>query len=344
MKVLIIGGTGNISTAISRQLIEQGVEVTLYNRGKTEINFPGDFKTIIGNRYDYQVFEKQMAEAGLYDCVVDMIGYDPEDVASLTRAFKGRTEQVIFCSTVDVYTKPAINYPVVEGVERQPSPAFSYAYKKAICEKILEEASQKSAFALTIIRPAHTYNDTQTPIPFIGSGLHFFKRIRQHKPIIILGDGTSFWASAHRDDVAPTFVAAVGNTGVYGKAYHVTAEEWMTWEHHYQTVADVMGTPPINFIHIPTDLLGLMAPKAAEWSVVNFHYNNIFDNSAAKSDLQYQYTISWREGVERMVAFHDARGDIDSCPDDILYNKLVSVWQKMSSNVVDEMRSLILHA
>ena len=36
MKILIIGGTGLISTAISRQLLAAGHDLTLYNRGETE--------------------------------------------------------------------------------------------------------------------------------------------------------------------------------------------------------------------------------------------------------------------------------------------------------------------
>lgn len=91
MKVLIIGGTSNISAAITRQLIQSGADVTLYNRGKTKVAFPCTVTTIVGNRYDHQAFEKQMADAGMFDCVIDMIGYDPEDVNSLNRAFKGRT-------------------------------------------------------------------------------------------------------------------------------------------------------------------------------------------------------------------------------------------------------------
>ena len=34
MKVLIIGGTGLISTPITRMLIDRGDEVTLFNRGQ----------------------------------------------------------------------------------------------------------------------------------------------------------------------------------------------------------------------------------------------------------------------------------------------------------------------
>ncbi len=340
MSTLIIGGTGNISTAIARILLARGEDVTLYNRGRTAPQLPEGYRTIIGDRYDHVAFEAQMAEAEPFDCVIDMIGYDPEDVHSLVRAFGGRTEQVIFCSTVDVYTKPAKVYPIVEGAERAPSPDFPYAYKKAICEQILEKAHERGDFALTIIRPAQTYNDSQTPLPLIGSGVHLLKRIRQGKPIIVLGDGSSFWGAAHRDDVGPTFVAAIGNPQTYGEAYHVTAEEVFTWEQLYETVADVMGAPPIDFVHIPTDLLGRMAPKAAEWSVVNFHYNNIFDNSAARADLDFRYTIPWAEGVRRMVDWHDARGEIDSCPDDPLYNKLVEVWRALGDKAVAEMGPL----
>ncbi len=175
----------------------------------------------------------------------------------------------------------------------------------------------------------------------IGTGHHFLKRIRRSKPIIVLGDGTSFWGAAHRDDVGPTFAAAIGKHLCYGKAYHVTADEVFTcWERFTGAVADVMGAPPIDFVHIPTDLLGRMAPKAAAWSVVNFHYNNIFDNTAAKLDLDFRYTIPWAEGVRRMVAWHDARGSIDTSPDDPLYNKIVDVWRMLGESACREMATL----
>jgi uncharacterized protein YbjT (DUF2867 family) len=40
MRILIIGGTGLISTAITRQLLEKEADVTLFNRGKTPPRFP----------------------------------------------------------------------------------------------------------------------------------------------------------------------------------------------------------------------------------------------------------------------------------------------------------------
>ena len=41
MNILIIGGTGLISTSISRQLLEAGHNLTLFNRGQTESRVDG---------------------------------------------------------------------------------------------------------------------------------------------------------------------------------------------------------------------------------------------------------------------------------------------------------------
>ena len=109
MKVLIIGGTGLISTAITRFLVERGDDVTIYNRGKQKAEIPETVRRILGDRKDYEAFEAQIVDAGTFDCVIDMIGFIPEETESAVRAFRGRTGQFIFCSTIDVYTKPVFN-------------------------------------------------------------------------------------------------------------------------------------------------------------------------------------------------------------------------------------------
>jgi len=106
MKVLLIGGTGLVSTPITRFLLERGDDVTLYNRGVHEARILAGAKRILGDRRDYASFEAQMAEAGRFDCVIDMVCYVPEEARSAMRAFRGRIGQLIFCGTVDVYSRP----------------------------------------------------------------------------------------------------------------------------------------------------------------------------------------------------------------------------------------------
>jgi nucleoside-diphosphate-sugar epimerase len=334
MKILIIGGTGNISTGITRLLLEQKHEVVHFNNDKNCQADTLGVKQIFGDRMNYPEFEKTMREAGAFDCVIDMIGYEPEDVESDVRAFHGRVGHFIFCSTVDVYTKPAKRYPVREDAERNPIREFAYAYKKALCERILEAAHHPVDFPLTIIRPAATYNDTWCPLSLIGPGPAFLKRIRTGMPVIILGNGQSLWVSSHRDDTARAFAGAVGNSKTIGKAYHAAGEEWITWERYYEITREVMQAPPLKPVFIPARLLARMAPEAASWSDWNFQYNNLFDNTAARADLGFQFTIEWAEGVQRMVEYHDARGNIDSAGIDPLYEKIVQLWSKVEQQAI----------
>ncbi|NJN82359.1 MAG: NAD-dependent epimerase/dehydratase family protein [Caldilineaceae bacterium] len=159
MKILIVGGTGLISTAITRVLVERGEEVTHYNRGASPTQLADSPPTIRGDRKAFAEFEAQMADAGPFDCVIDMVGFTPAEAESAVRAFRGRTDHFIFCSTIDVYNKPASRYPVREDEGRQPRASFPYAYDKAICERIFEEAHSRGDFPVTIIRPAYTYGE-----------------------------------------------------------------------------------------------------------------------------------------------------------------------------------------
>ena len=332
MKVLIIGGTGLISTAITRCLIERGDDVTLYNRGQTDAVIPEGYNTITGNRKDYATFEAQMAEAGYFDAVIDMIGFGPADVESAIRAFRGNIGQFICCSTVDVYTKPARRYPIREDAERQPMPSFPYAYNKAKCERLLEEAHEHGDFPVTIIRPAHTYGEGRGLIHSFGlGGAYYFNRIRYGKPIITHGDGSSLWAACHRDDVGHAFAEAVGNAKAFGKGYHTASEEPMTWNQYHQTVAQAMNAPEPDLIHIPTDFLFEIAPKEAEWCKENFQYNNIFDNAAAKADLNFSHTIPFLEGARRIVAWLDARERIHDRDEPPIYGEIIEKWKHLST-------------
>ncbi|MFZ1770760.1 MAG: NAD-dependent epimerase/dehydratase family protein, partial [Caldilinea sp.] len=167
MKILIIGGTGLISSSITRDLVARGDAVVHYNRGQLDLypNPPG-VTTIHGDRTDYPAFERQMAELGHFDCVMDMVGYQPEDAPSAVRAFRGRIGHFIFCSTVDVYRKPASRYPYTEA--EGYGGLNAYSRNKVAQEQTLLAAHHPTDFPLTIIRPAYTYGEGRGPVHTFG--------------------------------------------------------------------------------------------------------------------------------------------------------------------------------
>src|SRR4029079_17455520 len=109
----------------------------------------------------------------------------------------------------------------------------------------------------------------------------YLDRLRRGKPIVVHGDGSSFWGSCHADDVARAFEGAAGNQATIGRSYHATGEEWLTWDQHHALVAEAIGAPPPTIVHIPTDALSRLAPVRTAVVEENFQFNNIFDNTAA---------------------------------------------------------------
>lgn len=340
MKLLIIGGTGNISTAITRVLQTQGHDITLFNHDTTRPDWLGpQVKVLSGDRKDYDTFEQRFAGLGPWDCVIDMVAFEPEDAECDVRVFRGRTRQFIFCSTVDVYDKTPSRYPVSEetaviGAKR----SFPYAWKKVQCEKTMWAAHERGDFALTVLRPTFTYNETWSPgIHTFGGQTYHLDRLMKGKPIILHGDGTSIWVASYRDDTARAFIGAAGNTKAFGQAYNVSGDEWMTHSHIWRTLARLLNAPEPDFVCIPTDLLGNLAPKEAEWCVENFRYNNIFDNAKAKRDLGFRYTVKFEDGAKRCLDWLRAHNRIEDSARYPFYDRIVDAWRRHTKEMMQEM-------
>ncbi len=345
MKILILGGTGLISTRITGQLLARGDTVWHFNRGKRGdgksgfggVSLGGDVTTLIGDRKETAGFEARMRELPVFDCVIDMIGFTPEDAASGARAFAGRCGQFIFCSTVDVYAHP---HPAAALPYREDAPQFGrnqYAADKVRCEAILNGAQARGELPLTIIRPAATYAEGAGILDSLRGRPTYIDRLRKGKPIIVHGDGQSLWCSCHADDVAGAFARAAGNPAAIGRSYHATGEEYVTWNQYHQIVARAIGAPEPALVHIPTDVLAAWLPSAAlsdaaHWTLTNFQFNNVFDNSAAKRDIDFRYTIPWAEGAARLTQWLDAHDRIAASDADPFDDRLIDAWRAAISS------------
>jgi nucleoside-diphosphate-sugar epimerase len=342
MRVLIVGGTGLISTSISRQLMATRPDVELwhFNRGKSgpKVPLPGEPKLITGDRKNAAEFVSKLREGPVFDVVIDMIGFLPEEAESLVAACKGRVKQLIFCSTVDVYNKPASRYPITE--DEGHSGLNAYGKAKVVCEKILSEAHQRGDFALTVIRPAHTYGEGGSIINSLLGNRTYLDRIKKGKPVIMHGDGTALWVSCHVDDVAKAFIGAIGNEKTYGQSYHTAGEEWMTWNQYTDRISEAAGLPPPRKVYIPSDLLMRVSPERAGWCQTNFYMHNIFDNSRARADLGFEYTISFLEGMKRTIKWMELHQSYENSDDDAFYDALLAAWEQASNSVAAALKGI----
>ena len=327
MKVLVIGGTGLISTAIVNQLIARGDEVTVFNRGITESRIPKNVKTIHGDRWNDLEFNDLLKDAS-FDAVIDMVAYAPGNVESLLWTFKGRVQQIIVCSTVCVYGGPLTKLPATDDEPHRP--VTDYGRNKSLIESMVLSADGKDGVRTTVLRPSYTTGEGTT-----NCGVLFDEslpnRLKKGLPVIIHGDGKAAWAVAHVSDVARGFVNALLNPRAYGQAYHLTSDEHTDWNGVFKAMAKAVGGK-LNPVHIPTDWLYLVAPRRSVGVKFMYQYPSIFDNSKAAHDLNFKTTVPLVETWKRQFEWMKKSGKAKTVKEEPFEDLVVEAFQRGSQS------------
>lgn len=260
MKILIIGGTGTISSAITRQLAAEGHDLWLLNRGSRKADLPRNVKLITGdiNEHPEEVVTKLGDES--FDSVCEFIGFVPEQIERDIRIFSGRTKQYVFISSASAYNKPARQYVITEGTTLA-NPYWEYSRNKIACEAILMQAYRDHGFPVTIVRPSHTYCERSVPVGVHGSNgsWQVIKRMLEGKPVIVHGDGSSLWTMTWNEDFAKGFIGLLGNPCAIGESYQIMSDESLTWNQIYQSIADALGVE-FKPYYVASDYLAAVAP------------------------------------------------------------------------------------
>lgn len=303
MKVLFIGGTGFISSAVSRQAIDQGFDLYLLNRGLRHVEIPGS-QSLIADIHDVQNMQAALKNME-FDVVVDWIAYTPEDIERDIALFRGRTRQFVFISSASAYQKPPKHYLITESTPLE-NPYWDYSRNKIVCEERLMKVFREEGFPVTIVRPSLTY-DANFPIAIGGWGCYTLAdRMKKGLPIIVHGDGSSVWVVTHAEDFGRGFIGLLGNDRALGEAFHITTDEVLTWDQIYQTIAGALGVEA-KIIHMPSDFIVKIAPQFTGSLFGDKMWSAVFDNSKIKSFVPgFQATIPFSVGIRRTVEWFEA--------------------------------------
>ncbi|WP_276391993.1 NAD-dependent epimerase/dehydratase family protein [Eudoraea chungangensis] len=301
MKVLFIGGTGNISSASSKLAIAQGIELYHLNRGKSKTKIEG-VKTILGDIEIPQTLD--ILEDHLWDVVVNWIAFGPKDIERDIGLFKNKTKQYIFISSASCYQTP-LSYPVITESTPLCNNLWDYSHNKILAEERLIKAYREENFPMTIVRPSLTY-DTVIPIAIGGfDKYNTAQRILDGKEIIVHGDGTSLWTVTHSEDFAKGFVGLLGLTQTLGHAFHITSDEVLTWNMIYKILASSLGREA-KIVHIASDFICKIAPDFTGTLLADKAESVIFDNSKIKTFVpSFKATIPFAEGIKKTLKWLD---------------------------------------
>jgi len=322
MKVLFIGGTGTISTAISKELIQMGTDLYILNRGNRNDTLGSrGVKYLTCDVYKEDEVRELIKDL-TFDVVADFIAFDTSALERDYRLFKDKTKQFIFISSASAYQKPLSNYKITEGTTLS-NPFWEYSRNKIACEEFLFKMYRENGFPITVVRPSHTYDDRSIPLGVHGDrgSWQVAKRMLEGKKVIIHGDGSSLWTMTSSIDFAKAFIGLMGNSHSIGESVQITSDESLTWNQIYSSIADALGVE-LKPYYVPSDFLDAVGKYDFKGGLIGDKANSVvFDNSKLKSLVPtFSPSIRFDQGIKRTVT------NILNSPDLQVEDKEFDIW------------------
>ena len=323
MNVLLIGGTGLISTGIVKHLKARGAKITMLNRGQREDTTAGGIEILSADRNDAAAFKSAVAGRS-WDVVIDMICFNPEQADASIAVFSGKCKQFIFCSTVCTY---GVDIPpsVVVDETFPLNPISGYGKNKVICEQKFLAAAKRGDFATTIIRPSSTYGPGGTLIDNLEFNPVAWDRIEKGKPILCAGDGLGLWVSTYRDDVGKLFAYACLNEKTFGQSYNATRDTIFTWRDLYRESAAAIGKMA-RVIFMPADWIVSHDPARFGLLKEITAFHGAYSSAKAKRDVpEFVCDIDYIQGATLTLQDIRRRKAWRTSDDDAVYENMVTM-------------------
>ena len=319
MKVLFVGGTGQISFDCVHESVRAGHDVWVFNRGNSNAGLPEAVSFIKGD-FDDDADYGQIAEMG-FDVICQFRVFMPEQMERDVALLANRVSQYIFISTASAYQKPVPHYMITEDVPLE-NPFASYSRNKAACEAVLEG---QEGLHYTIVRPSHTSRTKFTTA--MGEGELAASRMLRGKPVVVPGDGTSLWTITRSKDFAPPFVKLFGNVGAMDEVFHLTSNNAYAWNMIYEAIGRAVGVQP-ELVHVPSETLIKYNPDWEGALLGDKAYSVLFDNSKIRGVVgEFECDPSLDDFMALLARSYMARGGTHLPIDeslDALYDRIVA--------------------
>lgn len=327
--VLLVGGTGAISYSCALEAVAQGMRVTVLNRGRSAgvRTLPDSVEVLHGDITDPSSVAAALGDRH-FDAVVNFLCYDADDAARNVAEFTGRTSHYVHISSASVYQRPLPKGPLTESTLAH-NPEYPYMRGKVEAEKEFLAAYATEGFPVTIVRPAHTYDEAIAPL---AGSWAVIDRIERGDPVVVQGDGTSLWTYTHAADLAVGLVGLLGRPSTFGEAFHITSNDTLSWDRIYLAIGHAMGVEP-KIIHLSTDLIKVAEPDWF-WSGLldgDLSHAGVYDNSKIMSYVPgFRPTRVFEREIYKILAWRKAHPDLakGDPAEDAVYTRLAEKYEQ----------------
>ena len=335
MRILFIGGTGTISMAITKQILEEKKhELYLINRGNRNLGLNGIKEIKVDINGDINIIKEKLENLE-FDCVCDFIIFHLDQAKRDYELFKNKTKQFIFISSASAYKKPVDNFIITEKTPLE-NPFWEYSKEKISIEEYFLDKYKNEKFPITIVRPSHTYDERKVPVGLHGNkgSYQIIKRMIEGKKIIIHGDGESLWVLTHNFDFAKLFIPLIGNDKTIGEAYQITGDEVLTWNNIYKYIAQALNVE-LKPIYVSSYLIGELFPNLKGGLIGDKANSVIFDNKKIKEfNPNFKQEILFKDGVKKTIDYVLSHKEcqIEDKEFDLFCDKLIDKIEKFKDD------------
>ncbi|WP_084104097.1 NAD-dependent epimerase/dehydratase family protein [Demequina sp. NBRC 110056] len=320
MRILIVGGTGLISSELAQLAVQAGDSVTLVNRGRSAAAPPPAGAHVMhADATDAAVLRSALRGMRLrgerFDAVIQFVAFGPEHVAEDVETFAPLTDRYVLIATSASYRTADRLAPTTEDTP-QENLYWEYARLKQAGEEVLRERAASAGLPYVIVRPAHTYGPSKIPGFTANSRLPWtlVDRMRRGADIVIPGDGTSLWTLTHARDLAAGVHGLLSSADALGRAVHVTSDEALTWNAIYAEIAAAAGVDAERYelqrVCVPSDALVAAAPSQAGSIYGDKMHPAVYDTSLIKSLVPgWSAQIPFEQGIREAIAWFEADPD-----------------------------------
>lgn len=210
MKILIVGGNRFVGQALAETLIEQKLDITIFNRKGTG---PKGVTIIKGDRN--QADDLKQIDFKAFDLVVDFCLFKPEQFL----LFKN-------------YILPETPYIFISSASVGREEWGAYGTEKEDCEKLIRKYFNK----FTIIRPP--YIDGQNS--HRARTAQIINQIENSLPVTIAGDGNYMFNIIWVDDLVKFINTIITDQSYDNQTIDLSCDEQFTMNEYIQILAEFL--------------------------------------------------------------------------------------------------------
>ena len=297
MELLILGGSGFVSSRLAEMALREGHDVWTVTRGLRPARTLAH--PVTADRHD--AAQLRSALAGLhFDACLDCICYTAQDAETDLAVLPEFTDRLVVISTDSVYDPHSKRNPQNEdGVYLTDG---GYGANKRLMEEAL--LRKPDVIRWTVFRPGHVFGEGSLPgcYPEETRNAAIPDRIRSGEPMRLVGGGHYLFQPIYADDLCRAMLGCIGLESTFGEIFCIGGPDVITNRQYYEMLADILGCP-VRFETIDEEGY-LEAHPAASGHLCQ----RVYDLSKLRASGIPMPATGLREGLSRQIRWLEEHG------------------------------------